>query len=278
MYELTNKRGIGCVRVHVLQEDGQAWAIVVSWKKGVDGLPDEGAFNEAIESSIAECAKKGALYIDSRVITATEGVDEALATARAALHRDSLSSRGFLRGEDRVEYRMDLADALATLDAGKNTSELVWNPVNTESESDLEWAAGLFHAASEGDPASHSDDDAMGFLKVLMEERETVQAPERLQIGMCGNEPAAVLALMVYPSDGWSTISYLGVLPAFRGRGFGAAAMLQAFHSLKAMGGKIYHDGTGSGNAAARALFAHLGRRPFQVMEEWRFRRQTVGG
>jgi hypothetical protein len=36
------------------------------------------------------------------------------------------------------------------------------------------------------------------------------------------------------------------------------------------MGGKIYHDGTGAGNAAARALFAHLGRTPFRVMEEWR--------
>ena len=116
-------------------------------------------------------------------------------------------------------------------------------------------------------------EDKMGFLRALIEEEETVQSPERLQIGMCGNNPAAVLALKAYPSDGWSTIYYLGVLPAFRRRGFGAAAMFQAFHSLNAMGGKTYHDGTASGNAAARALFARLGRPPFRIMEEWRLKK-----
>ncbi len=90
---------------------------------------------------------------------------------------------------------------------------------------------------------------------------------------MCEGAPAAFLALRSYPSDGWSTIHYLGVLPAFRGRGFGIETMLHAFRCLKAMGGKIYQDGTGSNNAAARALFARLGRPPFRVMEEWRFER-----
>jgi ribosomal protein S18 acetylase RimI-like enzyme len=272
MFELANEHGIDCARLHVFQEDGQAWAIVVSWRRGGDGIPDERAFHEAIESSVEECRRNGALHIGSRVITAAEGVDEALATARAALHRDALSTRGFERGEDRVEYQMDLADALAAFEAGKSTAELVWRPVDTERESDLEWAAGLFDEASEGDPASHPDEDALGFLKVLIEEEDTAQAAECLQIGMCGNDPAAVLALKVYPSDGWSTIYYLGVLPAFRGRGFGTAAMLQALHSLKAMGGSIYHDGTGAENAAAQALFAHLGRPPFRVMEEWRLK------
>jgi ribosomal protein S18 acetylase RimI-like enzyme len=270
MTELTNENGINCAHLNVFQEDGETWAIVISWKKGVDGLPDERAFHEAIESSVRECEKKGAVYINSRVITATEGVADALTTARAALHRDSLSARGFKRGEDRVEYQMDLADALTALDEGKSEAELVWNNVGTESESDLARAADLFCQASESDPASHPDQDTMGFLRALIEEKETVQAPERLQIGMCGNDPAAVLALKAYPSDGWSTIYYLGVLPAFRGRGFGAAAMLQGFLSLKAMGGKTYHDGTASGNAAARALFSRLGRPPFRVMEEWR--------
>jgi ribosomal protein S18 acetylase RimI-like enzyme len=273
MLELKNEHGIDCARLHVFQEDGQAWAIVVSWRPGGDGIPDERAFHEAIESSVEECTKKGALFISSRVITAAEGVDEALVSARAALHRDSLSNRGFERGEDRVEYQMDLADALAAFDAGKSSAELVWYPVDAGSEPDLERAAGLFEEASEGDPASDSDEDRIGFLKAMIEEEDTAQVPERIQIGMCGNDPAAVLALKVYPSDGWSTIYYLGVLPAFRGRGFGAAAMLQGFRSLQAMGGKIYHDGTGAGNAAAQALFARLGRPPFRVMEEWRLKK-----
>jgi hypothetical protein len=74
MYQLTNENGIECVRLNVFQEDGQAWAIAVFWRRCVDGLPDERAFHEAIQSSVEECKKKGALCIDSRVITATEGL------------------------------------------------------------------------------------------------------------------------------------------------------------------------------------------------------------
>ncbi|MEZ5360247.1 MAG: GNAT family N-acetyltransferase [Candidatus Zixiibacteriota bacterium] len=269
MTELKNENGITCVRLFVIQEDGEAWAVVVSWKKGVDGVPDSRAFNNAIESCIGECEKSGALYIGSRVVTATRGVDEALTTARAALHRNSLSSHGFKRGEDRVEYCMDLADAITALDRVKSKTELDWNCVDTKNESELERAADLLIRASEGDPASDTGGDALGFLRTMLEENETTQAPERLQIGMYKNEPAAVLALKVYPSDGWATIYYLGVLPVFRRRGFGASAMLQAFNSLKAMGGKIYHDGTASGNTAARALFERLGQPPFRIMEEW---------
>jgi ribosomal protein S18 acetylase RimI-like enzyme len=269
MRKLTCENGTQCGAVNALCLDGQTWAIAVSWKKGVDGLPDEQTFNEAIETSIKECKEAGALHMDSRVITANEGVDEGLATARATLHRDALVARGFTRGEDRVEYYMDLADALAAFDARKSATELVWRCVDADSEPDLTRAAELFRLASEGDPASHADEDRLGFLRVLIEDEEIIQAAERLQIGMCGNDPAAVLALRVYPSDGWSSIYYLGVLPAFRGRGFGAAAMHQGLRSLKAMGGKIYHDGTGSSNVAARALFARLGRPPFRVMEEW---------
>jgi ribosomal protein S18 acetylase RimI-like enzyme len=224
MNELTNENGILCAYVDIREEDGAAWAIVVSWKKGVNGLPDARAWNEAIETSIARCREKGASIIDSRVITASEGVDEALMAARAAIHRDSLVARGFEQGEGRVEYRIDLEEALVALDAGKIAAKLSWNCVDTNSETELARAGA----------------------------------------------PAAVLALMAYPSDGWSTIYYLGVLPAFRGRGFGAEAMLHAFRCLKAMGGKTYQDGTGSRNAAARSLFARLGRPPFRTMEEWR--------
>ena len=164
---------------------------------------------------------------------------------------------------------MDLEDAITVFDVEKSESELVWNCIDTESESELSRAAELFYQASKGDPRSDTGEDTLGFLKAMIEEKVTVQAPERLQIGMHGNDPVAVLALKAYPSDGWSTIYYLGVLPAFRRRGFGVAAMLQAFLSLKGMGGKTYHDGTASGNVAARTLFARLGQPPFRIMEEW---------
>ncbi len=274
MNQLANEQGVVCVRLSVFQEDGEAWAIVVSWQKGVDGLPDRRPWNDAIEGSIAECEQNGATYIDSRVITANEGVAEALTAARAALHRDSLVARGFRQGEGRVEYNLDLEEAIAALEAGRIVPTLAWNPIDVDDQRELARAADLLRRASEGDPASHADDDALGFLKALLEEEGTATAPDRIQIGMCEGVPAAILALRSYPSDGWSTIHYLGVLPDFRGRGFGGETMLHALRCLKAMGGKIYHDGTGSNNAAARALFARLGRPPFRVMEEWRLDRR----
>jgi GNAT superfamily N-acetyltransferase len=270
MIEIKNENGADCARIGIIQEDGKAWAILVSWKRGVDGLPDAQAWNDAIESNLAQCKEKGATFIDSRVITVNEGVGEALVSARAAIHRDSLIAHGFVQGEDRIEYTMILADALATLEAGKTTTRLSWSCVNTDTETELVRAAALFHQAAEGDPSCHPEEDNLGRLKTLLEEKDTVKVPERVQIGAFEGDPAAVLALMVYPSDGWSTIYYMGVLPAFRGRGFGAETMLHAFRCLKEMGGSTYHDGTGSRNTAARALFARLGKPPFRVMEEWR--------
>jgi ribosomal protein S18 acetylase RimI-like enzyme len=273
MNELTNENGIVCARIDVMPEDGDAWAIVVSWKKGIDGLPDVQAWNEGIESNLAQCKKEGATTIDSRVITATEGVNEALVAARAKIHRDSLIARGFKQGEGRVEYRMAIDEALVALEARNISARLAWSCVDTGTEADLARAARFFRQAAEGDPAAHSSDDTLGFLRTLLETEETVKAPERIQIGTFEGIPAAVLALMVYPSDGWSTIYYLGVLPDFRGRGFGAEVVLHGLRCLKAMGGSIYHDGTGSGNAPARALFARLGRPPFRTIEEWRLGR-----
>lgn len=270
MNKLTNEKGAVCAGIDIFPEDRESWAIAVSWKEGVDGLPDAQAWNEAIESSLARCKEKGATTVGSRVTTAHEGVGEALIAARGALHRDSLITRGFKRGEERVEYRMALDEALAALENRKITARLAWSCIDAGSETELARAAGLFRQAAEGDPDSNPDDDMLGFLGTLLENEGTAKVPERIQIGTCEGVPAAVLALTVYPSDGWSSVYYLGVLPGFRGRGFGTEAMVHALRCLKAMGGTAYQDGTGSRNASALALFARLGRPPFRVMEEWR--------
>lgn len=255
-----------------MQVESEAWAIIVSWKKGVGGLPDAQAWNEGIESSLAECKKNGAATVDSRVMTASEGMDGALVAARAGLHRDSLIARSFQQGEDRVEYRMPISEALVALESRKIEPRLTWCCVDPNNDKDLARAAELFRQAAESDPAADNWNDTLGFLRMLIEKEDTVEAPERIQIGSFEGVPAAVLALMVYPSDGWSTIYYLGVLPDFRGRGFGVEAVLRGLRCLRNMGGSIYHDGTGSSNAAARALFAYLGHPPCRVIEEWKLR------
>ncbi len=56
--------------------------------------------------------------------------------------------------------------------------------------------------ASAGDPASDPNEDALGFLRTLIAEEETVQFPERIQVGMCGDDASVFLALVVNPQDG----------------------------------------------------------------------------
>jgi hypothetical protein len=72
--ELTNENGVVCVSVDVVQLDSESWAIRVSWKRGVGGHPDAQAWNDAITSSLSDCDEKGARFIESRVITASDGV------------------------------------------------------------------------------------------------------------------------------------------------------------------------------------------------------------
>lgn len=83
MEEITNENAVVCACIDIVQENREAWGIVVSRKKGVDGLPDVRAWNEGIESNLAQCRENGATTISSRVITASEGFDEVLVAARA---------------------------------------------------------------------------------------------------------------------------------------------------------------------------------------------------
>jgi GNAT superfamily N-acetyltransferase len=273
MSELKNGRGAICARIDPVRK-GDVWVLLVSWHKGAGGIPDKSAWAKAMETAMAECVKNNARFIESRVIASGVYVDTETAAARAALHRDFLAACGFRKGESRVEYRMDLEEALEALESRKIVPTLSWKCVDAGNAIELARAADLFRLAGEGDPAGHPEDDTLEFLKGFLNEEGTIVSPERLQIGMCGGKPAAVLALMSFPSDGWCTVYYLGVLPAFRGRGFGREAMLRALRSLKTMGGKTYQDGTGESNAAARALLGLLGTPPFRVMEEWRLDRR----
>jgi ribosomal protein S18 acetylase RimI-like enzyme len=265
-----NEHGIVCASIDIVRDDAESWGIVVSWRRGVDGLPDVEAWSEALESNLAQCREKGASLISSRVITSADGVPDALVAARAAMHRGSLSARGFRQCEGRVEYHMRVDEALKALETREVTARLSWSCIDTDNDSEVARAAELLRLAAEGDLESHALNDALGYLKVLLANQGMVSAPERVQVGTFCGVPAVVILLVVDANDGWSSIYYLGVLPEFRGRGLGAEAMLHGLRCLKAMGGRTYHDSTGSRNVTARALFGRLGRPPWRIMEEWR--------
>jgi len=72
--------------------------------------------------------------------------------------------------------QLTLDEALAALEAGNITGSLTWSCVDTDSDTELVRAAALFRQAAEGDPASHLDDDTLGFLKTLLKDEETAKA------------------------------------------------------------------------------------------------------
>lgn len=90
-----------------------------------------------------------------------------------------------MRDQDRVEYRMDLDAALKALDEGGIPARLSWRRVEANAAAQPVCAAGLFRQAAEGDSAVHPEDDALGFLRNLLDDSETAQALERIQIGTC---------------------------------------------------------------------------------------------
>ena len=240
------------------------------WEDAAEGIPAGTAWAAAIDAGIAACEDGGATSIRSRVIISASDTSEEPVAARAAMHRDALTARGFrIRGE-RIEWRQSLDDALAALAEHHHRATLSWRPVDVDDEADLARAADLLRAARQGDPDSDPADDARGIIDALLNDRAAAQTPERVQIGYCEGIPAVVLLLTVCPDDGWASISYLGVQPAFRGRGMGREAMAHGLRCMKAMGGRVYHDSTAAANTAARALLAGLGSPPYRVMEEWR--------
>lgn len=271
MVELFNEKKTACGYLDIIHEGGDSWVIIQKWYKDTGGIPPKADWEKVFNSVFDECARKGAKIIDTRVISAEESIDNELSSERAKMHRDILTAKGFVPGEGRLEYRMPLDAAIKNLESSVKSNSLRWECVDSSREDEFQKAVHFFQCAAEGDIAFDPDDNMSDFLNGFLADEDVIKAPEMLQIGILKNEAAVVLACMAY-SDGWSTLYYLGVLPKFRGCGLGAETMLHGLLTLKMLGGKIYHDGTGARNKAALALFAKIEAPLFREMEDWRLK------
>ena len=91
-----------------------------------------------------------------------------------------------------------------------------------------------------------------------------------MQIGSIDGTFAAFVMAQVAPSDGWSRVTYVGIVPEFRGQGLGKWAHRRGFTVMRAQGGKLYHGGTRSENAPMVRLFEMHGCAEFARMTEWK--------
>ncbi len=175
-----------------------------------------------------------------------------------------LAAEGFRRKHERVEFRTPVAELPA-----EGSSPFSWRPVQSEGDLTLTRAAELLERAGQGDPDWDPADKPEEMLKAYLSDDQLYGGLDAVQVGFIEGEPAAVVIAQVNPGTGWSRITYMGLLPAFRGRGLGKSLHRHGFEMLRRQGGREYHGGTVDTNASMIALFRAHGCREFRRVEEW---------
>lgn len=205
---------------------------------------------ELIATALVRAHELGASRAYSRVDDglAFSGYDEALRLA------------GFTQEGRRVEYKTPV-DELPDEDPA---SPFTWRTLH---EFGIDAFAALLGEVVVGDPGWDPSDEPHAWLRDHL-------PPERrdgdfAQIGLVDGEPAAALVVRVDAHDGWSSISYMGVRPAMRGRGLGSHLQRRGFAIMRAHDGRLYHDGCAEDNAPMRRVFERHGCHEALRMTEW---------
>lgn len=184
---------------------------------------------------------------------------EAMAPTLAAL-----PGLGARLSHRRVEFWAPLADL-----PDETGTPLQWSSLAPAGKHSFETVTEVLHAAGVGDPDWDPADDAAELLKSYLAEEALIGTPDCVQIASLDGELMGIAIAQVNPGTRWSRITYMGMLPAFRGRGLGKWIHRHGFEMLRAQGGVEYHGGTVAGNHAMEALFLSQGCRPERRLQEW---------
>lgn len=206
----------------------------------------------------------GEAHARAEALGATRVMTRINADRFSKAYQYALEASGFQRNGGRIEYRTPVA-ALPV----EAPSDLHWSTMREAGE---ESVVETLRAAGREGPNALDDPDGDDLIEQLIHTSYEDVDPRLVQLGALQGKPACVLVLRVDPSSGWSTVSYLGVRPEFRGRGIGAQAHRHAFSVIRALGGTLYHDGTSDENHAMIRLFKAHGCIESERIEEWIWR------
>lgn len=218
------------------------------------GRSDAEVFGGLAEEAIAHCRALGASRVLARWISGSHPESR----------KEILVRLGFAPGPRRIEFRRDITG----LPSDEGTP-FQWRPAGELTDSEYERLGAVLKAAGEGDPDFHPHDDAVELLKGYMQERGLNSGPGCVHLGTIDGQLAAIVVAQVQPSDGWSRITYMGMLPAFRGRGLGTWVHRHGFQMMRGQGGKLYHGGTLAENKRMIRLFEDHGCPVYREMQEW---------
>jgi GNAT superfamily N-acetyltransferase len=179
----------------------------------------------------------------------------------------ALPKLGFLKKHDRIEFRASIEDL-----PDDQQSPITWRSIAPSETTTITEAAALLHQAANGDPDYDPKDDAEAILKSYLADPVLTSNPECIQIGYLEKKPVAIVVAQINPKSGWSRITYMGVIPAYRKKGLGKWVHRHGFKMMRDQGGKLYHGGTVSTNRDMLKLFVDHGCKEYRRMQEWIYR------
>lgn len=239
---------------HLVLKPLWAGSFALLFRPAPEERPSAQAWFGAVQAALEAAKGQGAQEVQARVSgeQASAGQSEALRTA------------GFQLRAERIEYGASPADL-----PGDEGSPMSWSPMPSMDLGVLASTAELIRAVAEGDPDVDPSEDTLALLTDYLTDRDFDSGPDAVHMGLVGEALAALVIAQVKPGDGWGRITYMGLLPAFRGQGLGAWVHRHGFAMLKAQGAKRYQGGTLAQNLAMRRLFERHGCQELGQLQEW---------
>ena len=217
----------------------------------------EKVFNSLLEKTIQTALHFKASELEYRLIEGSNSEDEIL----------TLLKLGFSKSYERIEFKKDIKEI-----PDFPHSPIHWESLPDLSESNLRTFAETMKQASVGDPDTQPDENFYESLLCILDENDLTNSPDCFQVGIVDKKPMAVLIAQVNPNTGWSRITYMGVLPSFRNKGYGAWVHRQGILALKKQGGTFYQGGTLTQNTHMIKLFEKLGCEKLRKMQGWKLK------
>jgi hypothetical protein len=181
----------------------------------------------------------------------------------AELFKKLFSQIGLTKVAGRIEYQCDvskLPDDIGTPILWKSAQDLGWTKIEL-----AEFTKKIVTDALDIDPNEKPED----FIQDWLHHDEFTYGLSCIGVGFLNNNPGALVVAQINKETGWSTLSYMGLVPELRGKGLGKWVHRHGFEMMKAQGGKLYHGGTHAENQPMRKLFESHGCHVFCEMEEW---------
>lgn len=161
---------------------------------------------------------------------------------------DVLEHLGWHRINERIEFKTPVTN-LPTDWQGP----LHWRNMSQVGEQTV---AEIIDKAGAG-PEWDDDDTGLAVLRDCLSADDLLCDSSCVEVGYLNDIPAAFIIAQTAPSDGWCTISFMGLMPEARGQNLGQWVHRRGFELFRQQGGQLYHGGTSAKNTAMVRLFKH---------------------